>query len=118
MKSVLMMEAFAERNGFEEADVHPCLRYLMDAECLCGYSPDGVCPGCGKRRRYLDHARVWEKAGLIVCITSEPYELTDESLSELLEDSVQFRFDIALNTRSWWNPGETLLLDLRMRGGR
>lgn len=102
-------EDFAARHGYKASTSHICLRRIAGGRHLGGI--DG-CDGC-VYRRYLDHARSWTKDGRIACITSEPYQVSDEDIAELRADAARFGFEFWISGSSWHYPGATVLIEIR-----
>jgi hypothetical protein len=54
----------------------------------------------------FDHTRWWIKNGRPFAITTEPYRLDSEKLSELQETCDTLGLELLVNGDSEWNPGQ------------
>ncbi len=71
-------------------------------------------------RRWVDHPRLWIREGQPVCITSEPYGLSEQDRQDIRD--LAEKFDLWVEIRppeeSLWYPGGTWFVQLWARSAK
>lgn len=108
-EDIQRLKAYQELHGVKETSGTPCPLRLVRA-----HKPGFDCnhhfpPGA-------DHSRLWIKEGRAFSYTFEPYGMSKERMEALNCYCDEHGLDYRLTGRSWWNPGDTLLIEVRRKG--
>jgi hypothetical protein len=90
---------------------HWCVRMLLGETCrrqICG--PDEI-PA-------LSHGSFWRRDGKPPLLVSQPYGLDLEDLRELVEVSDRYAFDVHVTAHSFWNAGNSMLIEIGREGNQ
>lgn len=91
---------FMEANDLQEFDGHVCPKVLTDRPC------DGTCRWGG------DHVDAFERDGLPIMLTEEPYRLEFNAICKIVEFCKKHGLKATMDAwKSWHCPGRTILIE-------
>ncbi len=95
------MYAWMENRGLRESDdMRRCREFHKDINCEDGWGFPGD-----------DHASLWCRDGEPVVYISQPYDLTSDTLREMIAWADRYDLSFAITPRgSWHFPGYTMLV--------
>lgn len=103
-------ESFSKREGVTPAGGHICVRRLLGKKCTLGYPSevrDGsshLCLPPGS-----DHWSLWNKEGKASLLVSQPYDLSYNTLKEMINFCEVNGLEVNINADATWHfPGRVV----------
>lgn len=97
-------------HGLRPSKAARCLRVVLGYHCVAYNRGRTDCLCLTLQRRLFDHVRIWLDYSGRHVLTSEPYDLTAESLRLLRHELAAFGIRVTVRDLSPWYPGQTTLL--------
>lgn len=108
---VAIEEAWAHDKGVQASTARLCPSRLFGKRCRHFFNNFDECC-CDQVHGWGDdHASLWTKDGKPYVYVSQPYSYNEEALKAWCEQ-YGLRYVVYGKDKSWWNPGETYLIEI------